>query len=41
MTEQDWVACTAPLRMLKFLQESGGVNERKLRLFAYAYVRLA
>jgi hypothetical protein len=34
MTEQDWLACTNPYKMLEFLR--GKASERKLRLFACA-----
>jgi hypothetical protein len=34
MTPDEWDACTEPLKMLSFLQESGRASERKLRLFA-------
>ena len=39
MTPDEWDACTEPQRMLQFLRESGGVSDRKLRLFAVASFR--
>jgi hypothetical protein len=39
MTEAEWLTATESLPMLQFLQESGKVSERKLRLFACACVR--
>src|SRR3954470_21871039 len=37
MTEQEWLACAAPERMLAFL--GPGLSRRKLRLFAAACCR--
>jgi hypothetical protein len=37
MTEQEWLACTEPKKMLDFL--NGNASERKLRLFAVACCR--
>jgi hypothetical protein len=37
MTEEEWLACTDPRRMLEFL--GGGATERKLRLFMSACCR--
>jgi hypothetical protein len=39
MTPDDWDACTKPLKMLWFLHDSGGLSERKLRLFTSACCR--
>jgi hypothetical protein len=39
MTEQDWLACQEPQRMLALLRGSGKVSERKRRLFAIAVCR--
>jgi hypothetical protein len=37
MTEQEWLTCTKPEKMLEFLR--GNASERKLRLFACACAR--
>jgi hypothetical protein len=37
VTEQEWLACTEPEKMLKLLRGKG--SDRKLRLFAYACCR--
>ena len=39
MTEQEWLACTDPKKMLEFLRSSGQANARKLQLLALAYLR--
>ncbi len=39
MTPDDWDKCREPQRMLRFLRDSGGASERKLRLFACACCR--
>ena len=38
MTEREWLACTDPRRMLKFLR--GVAGDRKLRLFTVACFKL-
>jgi len=40
MTEAEWLAETDSVPMYEFLRASGKANERKLRLFSCAYVRL-
>jgi hypothetical protein len=37
MTEQEWAACTDPMRMLAFIREKA--SDRKLRQFAFACCR--
>jgi hypothetical protein len=40
MNEAEWLACTDPRRILRWLIDTGKANDRKLRLFAVAYCRL-
>src|SRR5262245_57450872 len=39
MSEQTWLSCTAPGRMLHFLGKRGSLSDRKLRLFGCACAR--
>src|SRR5262245_57747726 len=39
MTEEQWLACGEPLRMLKFLRAGGKASERKCRLLVCALAR--
>jgi hypothetical protein len=41
MTEAQWLACTNPLALLRFLPATGGAMPRKLRLFTIACCRRA
>ena len=41
MTEQEWLACTDPQKMLGLLQSKGSVSGRKLRLLVCACCRRA
>ncbi len=39
MTEQEWLACTEPEKMLTFLQSTGLASQRRTRLFTAACCR--
>src|SRR5205807_1925791 len=39
MTEAEWLACTDPRQMLKFLRGGGTASDRQFRLFAAACYR--
>src|SRR6516225_1318251 len=39
VTEAEWLACTAPQKMLEFLRASGKLTERKARLLSAACCR--
>ncbi len=39
MTDRDWLTSSDPLQMLAFLHSAGKAGERKLRLFACAWMR--